>query len=817
MLLFLDVETTGFNPENAELLELSAVRFDGKKMVAQFDELIHPESPNAHIPPVVERLTGISLEMVQTKPSLEEVRQKFLKTFLLPEDVIVGHNIAFDTGFLRAKQFSFENEEIDTYPLSTLILPDEKSHSLEILSEKYNLLHENTHRALDDCIANIQLWQLLQTVYFQKFSESLQEQYREVLEKSSWSGKLFFEALPSAQETNTAQKTDQLVLNFEKSLSPEISEKITMGTFENTGNDAFKHYTGTLFQTLEKRECTIFELHPPAFPESFLAALDALCLFAEQHGKQVEISCNAVKYKNVQHLFSVIQKEFPAIRFAFFQKPEMTICSTKWGAFLKKSAFNDLETIVALKVLRDLAQEKYSVPNLKQKEWQVWPQLSGAHHHDCSDNCAGKKNMPENFKDQYDIVFSRHEDISVCFADILFVEDAEELEEILTLHSQSIADSRHLRSLLENTVAHVSESVAFLLDFISGIVRKEAGENMYPVEIPVSKFSGYEKEWSDFVARFSEITAGQEIAGHKAVLAELNSWKSFFEETGAGTMNANSFFRIFPNNELQCITAPIDLKDAFSEMCAQHEVCLFTGNYFPRSNPSTIAFSFPFSESCYAEHLVFFPEQNCAIFTPKPALRDAHPESMLPWIQEIMKNSSENVLVHTSSQKNAEQLEEALADEFSETSQILSHRSGGIGKVQQFLKSSRRIVLIGTSSFFDRLFADIRILYPPFGIVIFQKFLFDPPGNFLLEARRDFFQNPFQEFAVPRSIARFEKEFFRLWSSQDTPPLFFCCDPRLHQNYLRSGLQTSSGNPFAVIPVEKEEMPDIFFERKKEM
>jgi DNA polymerase III epsilon subunit-like protein len=113
-LLFLDIETTGLNPERAELIELSAIRVsaDFTEELATFDELVKPLE---EIPPFITRLTGISNEMVSDAPSIEKVHEDF-KEFLRPSDVICGHNIQFDIGFLQKKGFSVPNESLDTFP-----------------------------------------------------------------------------------------------------------------------------------------------------------------------------------------------------------------------------------------------------------------------------------------------------------------------------------------------------------------------------------------------------------------------------------------------------------------------------------------------------------------------------------------------------------------------------------------------------------------------------------------------------------------------------------------------------------------------------
>src|SRR5690349_4322239 len=97
--IVLDIETTGFDPNRDDAIEVSAVRLDTKGMVV--DKLDLLLRANAEISPLVISLTGITPEMVANSPHLDEVKNQ-IEQFVgdLP---IVGHNINFDVDFLVAK------------------------------------------------------------------------------------------------------------------------------------------------------------------------------------------------------------------------------------------------------------------------------------------------------------------------------------------------------------------------------------------------------------------------------------------------------------------------------------------------------------------------------------------------------------------------------------------------------------------------------------------------------------------------------------------------------------------------------------------
>ncbi|MCB0321334.1 MAG: hypothetical protein KDD60_10455, partial [Bdellovibrionales bacterium] len=78
--------------------------------------------------------------------------------------VLIGHNVAFDIGFLQGKGFTLPDTAFDTWKLATVLLPHESSHSLEILTKRLELSHSSKHRAGDDAEAVVHLLEHLLTV-----------------------------------------------------------------------------------------------------------------------------------------------------------------------------------------------------------------------------------------------------------------------------------------------------------------------------------------------------------------------------------------------------------------------------------------------------------------------------------------------------------------------------------------------------------------------------------------------------------------------------------------------------------------------------
>ncbi|HEY2128116.1 MAG TPA: exonuclease domain-containing protein [Streptosporangiaceae bacterium] len=95
--VIVDLETTGWSPEDAGITEIGAIRMSGGQIRAEFSTLVNPGRP---IPPDIVALTGISDEMVASAPPAAEALASFLD--FAQGAVLTAHNAPFDIGFLAA-------------------------------------------------------------------------------------------------------------------------------------------------------------------------------------------------------------------------------------------------------------------------------------------------------------------------------------------------------------------------------------------------------------------------------------------------------------------------------------------------------------------------------------------------------------------------------------------------------------------------------------------------------------------------------------------------------------------------------------------
>ena len=95
--VIVDVETTGWSPEEAGITEIGAVRMSVGQIRAEFSTLVNP---GRAIPPDIVALTGITDEMVTAAPPQAAALASFLD--FAEGAVLTAHNAPFDVGFLAA-------------------------------------------------------------------------------------------------------------------------------------------------------------------------------------------------------------------------------------------------------------------------------------------------------------------------------------------------------------------------------------------------------------------------------------------------------------------------------------------------------------------------------------------------------------------------------------------------------------------------------------------------------------------------------------------------------------------------------------------
>jgi DNA polymerase-3 subunit epsilon len=157
-----DLETTGGSPTDDAITEVGAVKLRGGECLGTYQTLVNPGQV---IPPQITVLTGITEAMVLPAPRIHEVLPSLFE--FVSGTVIVGHNVRFDLGFLRAAADRegwprLTNPWVDTARLARRLLVDEVPNCrLGTLASRLRLPHQPSHRALDDALATGDLLHVL--------------------------------------------------------------------------------------------------------------------------------------------------------------------------------------------------------------------------------------------------------------------------------------------------------------------------------------------------------------------------------------------------------------------------------------------------------------------------------------------------------------------------------------------------------------------------------------------------------------------------------------------------------------------------------
>ncbi|WP_321372325.1 exonuclease domain-containing protein [uncultured Desulfuromusa sp.] len=149
-----DTETTGLNPSRGdEIIQLGAIRIVNGQLLYHevIDQLIDPKR---FVPHESVAIHGIQPALLLGQPTIDKVLPHF-QTFV-ENSVLVAHNAAFDMRFLQLQEektgIVFENPVLDTLLLSSIVHPNQDSHSLDVLAERLNVTIVGRHTALGDAI-----------------------------------------------------------------------------------------------------------------------------------------------------------------------------------------------------------------------------------------------------------------------------------------------------------------------------------------------------------------------------------------------------------------------------------------------------------------------------------------------------------------------------------------------------------------------------------------------------------------------------------------------------------------------------------------
>ena len=167
-LAFIDIETTGLDVIKHEIIEIGCVLTTrALEVIEEFELKIKPERIE-DADPVALKISHYDPELWQSAYTLREAIKILAPK--VKDHIMVGHNVAFDAGFLE-HAFSRTNipnsmhyHKLDTISITWAKMhkePDLEHFSLREMCVRFGIQNERAHTALSDARATYQLYKKL--------------------------------------------------------------------------------------------------------------------------------------------------------------------------------------------------------------------------------------------------------------------------------------------------------------------------------------------------------------------------------------------------------------------------------------------------------------------------------------------------------------------------------------------------------------------------------------------------------------------------------------------------------------------------------
>ncbi len=350
----LDLETTGFDPENDQVIEIAAIKFEGNTITDTFETLVNPET---EIPGMISHITGITEKDVISAPIFQQVVPKLLA--FIDNCPIIGHNIDFDLSFLRAKGLPINNKQFDTFELASILLPGLPSYSLDTISRILKIRHEQKHRAMSDTHVCYELFNLL-CERIKAIPPNTLAKIKQLLEKTTWGLSDVFQNIeseientPSAKKSKKAapandphiENIDQLLDLYDQNsilskIIPQFEPRPSQRTLTEKILNAFEHQSHLLAEAGTGTGKTF----------SYLLAA-AYWSIKNQEKVIISTHTNNLQDQIVQKDFPQIQKLFPNLKITVLKGRKKYLSLTRFNRLKAKPNLADFEIIAIIKIL----------------------------------------------------------------------------------------------------------------------------------------------------------------------------------------------------------------------------------------------------------------------------------------------------------------------------------------------------------------------------------------------------------------------------------------------------------------------------------
>jgi DNA polymerase III epsilon subunit-like protein len=176
---FIDVETTGLNPKDNQIIEI-AVNVTDMRLKSIYNHQWYVKlDASRELPENITELTGITTDVLNKRGVPEASLHDFLPR-ALSDRIVVAHNASFDLAYIAP--FYRPSVFICTKALAHFTEPEEKT-SLKAVCERHGIKMERHHTALSDAVACKNVLKVLTDKYGfkpQYFNAIVEEPEREL-------------------------------------------------------------------------------------------------------------------------------------------------------------------------------------------------------------------------------------------------------------------------------------------------------------------------------------------------------------------------------------------------------------------------------------------------------------------------------------------------------------------------------------------------------------------------------------------------------------------------------------------------------------
>ncbi len=410
----IDIESTGLDENRDAIIEIAAVRFNGRRIENEFTTLINP---GKHIPDFITGLTGIDDKMVRDAPRLRDMAHEL--TAFVGDSPILGHNVKFDIGFLRKAGLFPYHQTIDTYELASVLMPTASRYNLGSLGQQLNIPLPATHRALDDA-------RVTQACYVRLFDMARElplETLQEIVELSNFvdwdAGWVFEQALQlrakDGIKSRTTRSASKPTIGSAKNDFSPIGKTDEPTALDPEEIASFLEYGGPFsqyFEAYEQRPQQVDMLKAvtnalsngnhliveagTGVGKSF-AYLVPAAMFAVQNNTRVVVSTNTINLQD-----QLIKKDIPDlqaalnldVRAAVMKGRSNYLCPRKFEFMRSHGPTNANEMRVLAKImvwkLENNSGDRNELNLTGPIEREVWMRLSAEDDNCTTETCLGR-------------------------------------------------------------------------------------------------------------------------------------------------------------------------------------------------------------------------------------------------------------------------------------------------------------------------------------------------------------------------------------------------------------------------------------------